>query len=102
MLAKCVERDEDDFRRLALLGLRLGDALGSVGGEDMAHPCRIRTVDHRADELHVARVARFLEQLATRRLDPTPVVTHRLPLEDAAEAYRLFDSREATKVVLSP
>ncbi len=31
-----------------------------------------------------------------------PVVTHRLPLADAAEAYRLFDSREATKVVLTP
>jgi threonine dehydrogenase-like Zn-dependent dehydrogenase len=29
------------------------------------------------------------------------IVTHRLPLADAAEAYRLFDSREATKVVLS-
>ena len=30
------------------------------------------------------------------------IVTHRLPLTDAVEAYRLFDSREATKVVLAP
>jgi threonine dehydrogenase-like Zn-dependent dehydrogenase len=30
------------------------------------------------------------------------VITHRLPLADTAEAYRLFDSREATKVVLTP
>ena len=44
----------------------------------------------------------LLERLATGELDPTPVVTHRLPLADAAEAYRLFDSREATKVVLAP
>ncbi len=44
----------------------------------------------------------LLEQLAARRLDPTPVLTHRLPLGEAAEAYRLFDSREATKVVLTP
>ena len=29
-------------------------------------------------------------------------ITHRLPLAEAAEAYRLFDSREATKVVLTP
>jgi threonine dehydrogenase-like Zn-dependent dehydrogenase len=29
-------------------------------------------------------------------------VTHRLPLAEAAEAYRLFDAREATKVVLAP
>ena len=44
----------------------------------------------------------LLRQLATGQLDPTAVITHRLPLADAAEAYRLFDSREATKVVLSP
>jgi alcohol dehydrogenase len=44
----------------------------------------------------------LLRSLAEGLLDPTPVVTHRLPLADAAEAYRLFDSREATKVVLSP
>jgi threonine dehydrogenase-like Zn-dependent dehydrogenase len=35
-------------------------------------------------------------------LDPTPVITHRMPMAEAAEAYRLFDSREATKVVLVP
>jgi alcohol dehydrogenase len=45
--------------------------------------------------------AALLERLASGELDPTPVITHRLPLDDAAEAYRLFDSREATKVVLS-
>lgn len=46
--------------------------------------------------------ALLLEQLAAGRLDPTLVVTHRMLLSDAAEAYRLFDSREATKVVLRP
>lgn len=35
-------------------------------------------------------------------VDPTPVISHRLPLEDAAEGYALFDRREATKVVLQP
>jgi alcohol dehydrogenase len=44
----------------------------------------------------------LLDRLASGSLDPTPVVTHRLPLSDAAEAYRLFDTREATKVVLAP
>ena len=44
----------------------------------------------------------LLDRLAAGTLDPTPVVTHRLPLGEAAEAYRLFDSREATKVVLHP
>jgi threonine dehydrogenase-like Zn-dependent dehydrogenase len=44
----------------------------------------------------------LLDRLASGSLDPTPVITHRLPLADTAEAYRLFDSREATKVVLTP
>jgi threonine dehydrogenase-like Zn-dependent dehydrogenase len=44
----------------------------------------------------------LLARLASGEVDPTPIVTHHLPLSDAAEAYRLFDSREATKVVLSP
>jgi alcohol dehydrogenase len=44
----------------------------------------------------------LLARLASGEVDPIPIVTHRLPLSDAAEAYRLFDSREATKVVLSP
>ncbi|MGH3155677.1 MAG: alcohol dehydrogenase catalytic domain-containing protein [Streptosporangiaceae bacterium] len=34
------------------------------------------------------------------RLDPTVIVSHRLPLSDAVHAYRLFDRQEATKVVL--
>lgn len=33
-------------------------------------------------------------------LDPTEVVTHRLPLAAAAEGYRLFDQHRAFKVVL--
>jgi len=44
----------------------------------------------------------LLARMAAGELDPTAVVTHRLPLADAGEAYRLFDSREATKVVLHP
>lgn len=44
----------------------------------------------------------LLELIGSGRLDPAAIVTHRLPLADAAEAYRLFDAREATKVVLTP
>jgi len=46
--------------------------------------------------------ALLLERLASGALDPTAVITHRMPLAEAAEAYRLFDTREATKVVLAP
>jgi threonine dehydrogenase-like Zn-dependent dehydrogenase len=34
------------------------------------------------------------------RIDPTVVVSHRLPLDRAAEGYRLFDQRQANKVIL--
>jgi threonine dehydrogenase-like Zn-dependent dehydrogenase len=44
----------------------------------------------------------LLEKMALGDLDPTPVITHRMALADAAEGYRLFDAREATKVVLTP
>jgi threonine dehydrogenase-like Zn-dependent dehydrogenase len=45
---------------------------------------------------------RTMEALAAGRLDPLPLVSHRLPLEDAALGYELFDRREATKVLLLP
>ena len=35
-------------------------------------------------------------------IDPLPIVSHTLPLADAAEGYRLFDARLATKVLLKP
>jgi threonine dehydrogenase-like Zn-dependent dehydrogenase len=45
---------------------------------------------------------RALEVLERGEVDPTPLISHQLPLEDAAEGYALFDRREATKVVLEP
>jgi len=44
----------------------------------------------------------LISMISDGRLDPASVVTHRMALDDAVEAYRLFDSREATKVVLTP
>ena len=37
--------------------------------------------------------------LRSRRFDPTPVITHRLPLEAVDDAIRLITSGEAGKVV---
>ncbi len=45
---------------------------------------------------------RLLALIAEGRLDPPVVVTHRLPLDRAAEGYRLFDARQAIKVILYP
>ena len=46
--------------------------------------------------------ARVAEMVLSGRIDPRPLVTHRFPLDAAAEAYRMFDTHEATKVVLQP
>jgi 2-desacetyl-2-hydroxyethyl bacteriochlorophyllide A dehydrogenase len=43
-----------------------------------------------------------LEQLSSGALDPTPLVTHHMSLDDAAEAYEVYDRREALKIVLTP
>jgi 2-desacetyl-2-hydroxyethyl bacteriochlorophyllide A dehydrogenase len=50
----------------------------------------------------IAHVDRVLDLLAAGRLDPAPLVTHRMSLEDAADAYALYDRREALKIVLAP
>lgn len=40
--------------------------------------------------------------VAKGELDPTAVITHRLPLEEAEQGYELFSARAAMKVVLTP
>jgi 2-desacetyl-2-hydroxyethyl bacteriochlorophyllide A dehydrogenase len=50
----------------------------------------------------IGHVDRVLAMLEAGRLDPTPLVTHHMPLEDAPEAYALYDRREALKIVLAP
>lgn len=45
---------------------------------------------------------RILAMIAEGTIDPLPAVTHRFELAEAQEAYRVFDAREAVKVLLSP
>ena len=49
-----------------------------------------------------AEQTRVLDLLRRKVLDPTPLVTHRLPLDQAAEAVDLCRRREALKVLLHP
>ena len=44
----------------------------------------------------------LLELIAAGRLRPEKIISHRMKLEQAEEAYRMFDAREATKIVLTP
>jgi len=50
----------------------------------------------------IAHVDRVLGLLEAGKLDPAPLVTHRMKLDQAAEAYALYDNREALKIVLTP
>jgi 2-desacetyl-2-hydroxyethyl bacteriochlorophyllide A dehydrogenase len=43
-----------------------------------------------------------LELLSAGKLDPAPLVTHHMKLDEAPDAYRAYDNREALKIVLSP
>jgi len=50
----------------------------------------------------LAHVDRVLAMMSAGLLDPAPLVTNHMPLEKAAEAYALYDAREAMKIVLTP
>jgi 2-desacetyl-2-hydroxyethyl bacteriochlorophyllide A dehydrogenase len=43
----------------------------------------------------------LLDLIAAGRLKPESIISHRMKLDEAEEAYRIFDAREATKIVLA-
>jgi 2-desacetyl-2-hydroxyethyl bacteriochlorophyllide A dehydrogenase len=50
----------------------------------------------------IGHVDSVLALMSAGRLDPSPLVTHHMSLEQAPEAYALYDRREALKIVLNP
>jgi threonine dehydrogenase-like Zn-dependent dehydrogenase len=44
----------------------------------------------------------LLDLIAAGRLKPDLIISHRMKLDEAAEAYKMFAAREATKIVLMP
>lgn len=50
----------------------------------------------------IGHVDRVLAMLDAGVLDPGPLVTHHMRLEDAAEAYAIYDRHEALKIVMKP
>ena len=45
---------------------------------------------------------RAMADVRAGRIDPLPIVSHRMSLEEAPEAYELFDTKRATKILLMP
>jgi 2-desacetyl-2-hydroxyethyl bacteriochlorophyllide A dehydrogenase len=50
----------------------------------------------------IGHVDRVLAMMAAGVLDPMPLVTHHMPLAEAANAYAVYDRREALKIVMTP
>jgi len=50
----------------------------------------------------LGHVDRVLAMMSAGVLDPTPLVTHHMPLDEAPAAYAIYDRREALKIVLTP
>jgi threonine dehydrogenase-like Zn-dependent dehydrogenase len=49
-----------------------------------------------------AYMRQLLDLIEAGRLDPAQIVSHRMKLEEGVRAYEMFDSREATKILLTP
>jgi 2-desacetyl-2-hydroxyethyl bacteriochlorophyllide A dehydrogenase len=50
----------------------------------------------------IGHLDRVLAMLSSGVIDPTPLVTHHMKLDEAPEAYAVYDRREALKIVLTP
>ena len=56
-------------------------------------------------QIHAQRfMPELLELIWQGKLNPGEIISHRLPLEQAAEGYRMFDRKEdsCNKVILRP
>jgi alcohol dehydrogenase len=96
------ERSLDLVRRggrVVVVGLYAGETIDAQLGVWWARALELRFLG--ICPVH-AVWERTMEHLERGRLDPSPLISHRLALADAAEAYALFDTRGATKVVLRP
>ena len=50
----------------------------------------------------IAHLDPVLAALAAGELDPGPLVTHHMSLDEAPQAYEIYDRHEALKIVLRP
>jgi 2-desacetyl-2-hydroxyethyl bacteriochlorophyllide A dehydrogenase len=50
----------------------------------------------------IGHVDRVLAMMDAGVLDPSPLVTHHMKLDQAEEAYEIYDRREALKIVMKP
>jgi threonine dehydrogenase-like Zn-dependent dehydrogenase len=80
--------------------------VGVTNAETLEYPlreCTIKDVSFRSGQANIHRdIDTTLKLVSSGRIDPSVVISHRLNLSDAVEGYRLFDTRQASKVILTP
>jgi threonine dehydrogenase-like Zn-dependent dehydrogenase len=109
--ALLLETDRPIALREAILACRKGGTVSVPGvyggfidkipfGAVMNKALTIKT-----GQTHVHRYMRpLLERIEKGEIDPTVIVTHHLPIDDAAEGYEMFKNKwdECIKVILNP
>jgi threonine dehydrogenase-like Zn-dependent dehydrogenase len=109
--ALMLETDRPHVLREALIACRKGGRVsipGVYGGFVDKFPIGAlmqKGLTVRTGQTHVQRyLPQLLEMIREKRIDTTFLISHRLPLEEAAEGYRMFadEQNETTKVVLKP
>jgi threonine dehydrogenase-like Zn-dependent dehydrogenase len=106
-----LETDRPLALREAIMACRNGgvvSVIGAYGGFVDKFPIGSvmnRSLTIRSGQCHVQRYMRpLLDRIQAGELDPSFVITHRLPLSEAARGYDLFKHKEdeCVKVVLQP
>ena len=109
--ALMMETDRPIALRQAILACRSGGTVsvaGVYGGFIDKFPMGAivnRSLTIRSGQTHVHRYMRpLLERMRKGQIDPSFVITHRMRLDDAPEAYEIFNDKEdeCMKVVLTP
>ena len=105
------ETDRPHALRQAILACRSGgivSVIGVYGGFIDKFPAGAwmnRALTLRTGQCHVQRYMRpLLERIERGEIDPTRVITHRLPLAEAPHGYDIFKNKQdgCEKVVLKP
>jgi threonine dehydrogenase-like Zn-dependent dehydrogenase len=106
-----LETDRPHALREAILACANGgtvSVVGAYGGLVDKFPIGSvmnRSITIKSGQCHVHRYMRpLLERIRRAEVDPTYIISHRLPLEEAPAAYELFKKKQdhCTKVVLTP
>jgi threonine dehydrogenase-like Zn-dependent dehydrogenase len=109
--ALMLETDRPIALREAIMACRNGgtvSVIGVYGGFIDKFPAGSmmnRSLTIRTGQAHVHRYIRpLLERIQKGEIDPSFVITHRLPLDSAPEAYKMFRDKQddCIKVVLKP